>query len=81
MNEITNKAQLWNKCIEQGIFNNVNKNDASRIQSLFETTLQQFNNRVEGVEILNNEFIIRIKEEINKLNSFEERQKEYDKLL
>ena len=51
MNEITNKAQLWNKCIEQGIFNNVNKNDASRIQSLFETTLQQFNNRVEGVEI------------------------------
>jgi len=81
MNEITNKAQLWNKCIEQGIFNNVNKNDAPRIQPLFETTLQQFNNRVESVEILNNEFIIRIKEEINKLNSFEERQKEYDKLL
>ena len=81
MNEITNKAQLWNKCVEQGIFNNVNKNDALRIQPLFETTLQQFNNRVEGVDILNNEFIIRIKEEINKLNSFEERQKEYDKLL
>ena len=81
MNEITNKAQLWNKCVEQGIFNNVNKNDALRIQPLFETTLQQFNNRVEGVDILNNEFIIRIKEEINKFNSFEERQKEYDKLL
>jgi hypothetical protein len=81
MNELNNKAELWNKCIEQGIFNNVNKNDASRIQPLFETTLQQFNNRMESVEILNNEFIIRIKEEINKLNSFEERQKEYDKLL
>lgn len=81
MNQLTNKAELWNKCIEQGIFNNVNKNDASRIQPLFETTLQQFNNRMESVEILNNEFIIRIKEEINKLNSFEERQKDYDKLL
>jgi hypothetical protein len=27
MNELTNKAQLWNKCIEQGIFNAVNKSD------------------------------------------------------
>jgi hypothetical protein len=81
MNEITNKALLWNKCVDQGIFNNVNKSDAPRIQPLFESTLESFNNRFEDLEILNNEFIIKIKEEINKLNSFEERQKEYDKLL
>ena len=81
MNQITNKAYLWNKCVDQGIFNNVNKGDAPRIQPLFESTLETFNNRFEDIEILNNEFIIKIKDEINKLNSFEERQKEYDKLL
>ena len=81
MNQLTNKALLWNKCVDQGIFNNVNKGDAPRIQPLFESTLDSFNNRFEDLEVLNNEFIIKIKEEINKLNSFEERQKEYDKLL
>lgn len=81
MNQITNKALLWNKCVDQGIFNNVNKSDAPRIQPLFESTLDSFNNRFEDLEILNNEFIIKIKEEINKLNSFEEKQKDYDKLL
>ena len=81
MNELNNKAQLWNKCIEQGIFNAVNKSDAHKIQPLFEGTLNIFANRIDNIDILNNEFIVKIKEEINKLNSFEERQKEYDKLL
>jgi hypothetical protein len=81
MNEITNKALLWNTCIEQGIFNNVNKEDALKIQPLFESVLEKFTNRREPIELLNNECIFKIKEEINKLNSFEEKQKEYDKLL
>ena len=81
MNEITNKALLWNTCIEQGIFNNVNKEDALKIQPLFESVLENFTNRREPIELLNNECIFKIKEEINKLNSFEEKQKEYDKLL
>ena len=60
MNQITNKALLWNKCVDQGIFNNVNKSDAPRIQPLFESTLDSFNNRFEDLEILNNEFIIKL---------------------
>jgi hypothetical protein len=81
MDDLTNKAYLWNNCIEQGIFNNINKNDAQKIQPLFESVLAMFSNRKEKIEILNNEFIVKIKEEINKFNSFEERQKEYDMLL
>lgn len=81
MDELTNKAMLWNKCIDQGIFNTVNKQDAPKIQPLFESILTLYLNRKENLEILNNEFIIKMKEEINKINSFEERQKEYDKLL
>lgn len=81
MNTIKNKAYLWEKCITLGIFENIHKDMAPRIQSTFENVVEGFSNRKENIEQLNQECIIRIKEEIGKLNTFEERQKEYDTLL
>ena len=70
MDSNKNKAALWEKCINMGIFENIHKDMMPRIQSTFE-----------NVDILNQECIHKIKEEISKLNTFEERQKEYDTLL
>jgi len=81
MNTIEVKAELWDLCINQGIFNVVSKENASRIQSIFETTISIYIPREDNIEILKKEFIIKIKEELNKLNSFEEKQKEYNLLL
>jgi hypothetical protein len=81
MNNIKNKAELWEKCISLGIFSNIHKDMAPRIQSTFESVIEGFANRKENIELLNQECIIKIKEEIGKLNTFEERQKEYDTLL
>jgi hypothetical protein len=81
MNNIKNKAELWEKCINLGIFSNIHKDMAPRIQSTFETVIEGFTNRKENIELLNQECIIKIREEIGKLNTFEERQKEYDTLL
>ena len=81
MNSLTNKAKLWDDCIQQNIFNNVNKEHAPKIQSIFESTIEFFASRNENITVLNKEFIIKIKEELDKLNSFEERQKDYEQLL
>jgi len=42
MNTTQNKASLWRSCIEQGIFDEVPTGIQSQVQSLFETTIQQF---------------------------------------
>ena len=81
MNSLTNKAKLWDDCIQQGVFNSVHKDNVSKIQSIFESTVDIFITKNDSVDILNKEFMIKIKEELNKLNSFEERQKDYDQLL
>ena len=81
MNNNKNKAYLWEKCITLGIFENIHKDMAPRIQGTFENVIEGFANRKENIDILNQECIIKIKEEISKLNTFEERQKEYDTLL
>ena len=81
MNTIKNKAYLWEKCITIGIFENIHKDMAPRIQSTFENVIEGFSDRKENIDILNQECIIKIKEEIGKLNTFENRQKEYDTLL
>ena len=81
MNTNKNKAELWEKCINLGIFENIHKDMSPRIQSTFENVIEGFSNRKENVDILNQECIHKIKEEISKLNTFEERQKEYDTLL
>ena len=81
MNTNKNKAELWEKCINLGIFENIHKDMSPRIQSTFENVVEGFSNRRENIDILNQECIHKIKEEISKLNTFEERQKEYDTLL
>jgi hypothetical protein len=81
MNSLTNKAKLWDDCIQQGVFNSVHKDNVSKIQSIFESTVDIFITKNDSIDILNKEFMIKIKEELNKLNSFEERQKDYDQLL
>jgi hypothetical protein len=81
MNNLTNKAYLWDECIQQGLFNNINKDDVTKIQTIFENTIKIFDSRKEDISILNKEFFILIKNEIDKLNTFEERQKSYDALL
>ena len=81
MNSLTNKAKLWDDCIQQGVFNSVHKDNVSKIQNIFETTIDIFITKNDSIDILNKEFMIKIKEELNKLNSFEERQKDYDQLL
>ena len=81
MDSNKNKAALWEKCINMGIFENIHKDMMPRIQSTFENVISGFSNRKENIDILNQECIHKIKEEISKLNTFEERQKEYDTLL
>jgi hypothetical protein len=81
MNSLNNKAKLWDECIQQGIFNYVHKDNASKVQSIFETTVDFFSNRNESIELINKEFMIKIKEELNKPSTFEEKQKEYEVLL
>jgi hypothetical protein len=81
MNTNKNKAELWEKCINLGIFENIHKDMSPRIQSTFENVIEGFSNRKENIDVLNQECIHKIKEEISKLNTFEERQKEYDTLL
>jgi len=81
MNSLNNKAKLWDECIQQGIFNYVHKDNASKVQSIFEITIENFSNRTDPIELLNKEFMIKIKEDLNKPSTFEEKQKEYDILL
>ena len=81
MNTIKNKAYLWEKCISLGVFENIHKDMAPRIQSTFENVIEGFSDRKDNIDILNQECINKIREEIGKLNTFEERQKEYDTLL
>ena len=85
MNNIQNKALLWDICIKNGMFTQIPKEQSSKIQSTFETVVDSFSSRDEPIEILNKECIIKIKEEISKLNSntssFDARQKDYDSLL
>ena len=69
MNNNKNKAYLWEKCITLGIFENIHKDMAPRIQSTFENVIEGFANRKENIDILNQECIIKIKEEIDYYSS------------
>ena len=83
MNSNENKALLWEKCITDGVFNNIHKEKASSIQGMFENVIADFLkiNSSEALDIINIKIIQKIKEEINKINSYEETQKSYDVLL
>jgi hypothetical protein len=83
MNSNENKALLWEKCITDGIFNNIHKEKASSIQGIFENVIAEFLkiNSNEPLDVINIKIIQKLKEEINKTNSYEENQKTYDELL
>lgn len=85
MNNIQNKALLWDICIKNGMFTQIPKEQASKIQSTFESVVDSFVSRTEPIDVLNKECINKIRDEITKLNSnatsFDNRQKEYDALL
>uniref|UniRef100_A0A6C0JJP7 Uncharacterized protein n=1 Tax=viral metagenome TaxID=1070528 RepID=A0A6C0JJP7_9ZZZZ len=83
MNSNENKAYLWEKCITEGIFNNIHKEKASSVQGIFENVIADFLklNTTDKLDVINIKIIQKLKEEINKTNSFEETQKSYDELL
>ena len=83
MNSNENKAFLWEKCINDGVFNNIHKEKASSIQGIFESVISDFLkiNSSETLDVINIKIIQKLKEEINKTNSYEETQKNYDELL
>jgi hypothetical protein len=83
MNNIQNKALLWDICIKNGMFTQIPTEQAPKIQSTFESVIDSFSSRQEPIEVLNKECINKIRDEISKLNAtpFDTRQKEYDSLL
>ena len=81
MNTIQNKGYLWEKCVEKGLFANIPKGSASKIQTMFESSVERFSEKKEPLDVLNLQFLTEFKDELDKLNSFEARQKEYDEML
>jgi hypothetical protein len=81
MNTIQNKSYLWDQCSQKGFFVNITASSSEKIQALFESVIERFAEKKEDVSILNQQFLDYFKDEITKINSFEERQKEYDEML
>jgi len=81
MNTIQNKSYLWDQCSQKGLFVNITANSSEKVKSLFESVIERFADKKEDIADLNAQFIDYFKDEIGKMNSFEERQKEYDEML
>ena len=81
MNTTQNKSYLWEQCVQKGMFMNIPKDSSPRIQEMFESIVERFSEKKDPIESLNQQFLIYFKDELEKLNSFEERQKEYDEML
>jgi hypothetical protein len=89
MNSIQNKGLLWDKCAQKGLFVNITANSIDKVKELFESIIDRFSNssssssssKTEDISLLNEQFIEQFKDELNKMNSFEARQKEYDEML
>jgi len=81
MNTIQNKSYLWEQCVDKGLFINITKDSSSKIQTMFESIIDRFSEKKEPIDVLNQQFLDYFKDELSKLNSFEERQKEYDEML
>ena len=81
MNSNKNKAELWDQCVQGGLFLHISKDSSTKIQNLFESIVERYSLKTDPLELLNKQFIVSFKEELGKLNSFEERQKEYDEML
>ena len=72
MNTIQNKGYLWEKCVEKGLFANIPKGSASKIQTMFESSVERFSEKKEPLDVLNLQFLTEFKDELDKLNSFAE---------
>jgi benzoyl-CoA reductase/2-hydroxyglutaryl-CoA dehydratase subunit BcrC/BadD/HgdB len=81
MNTIQNKSYLWDQCSQKGLFVNIPSNSSEKVQALFESAVERFSGKKEDISVLNQQFLDSFKDEIVKMNSFEERQKEYDEML
>lgn len=81
MNTIQNKSYLWDQCSQKGLFVNIPANSSEKVQALFESAVERFSDKNEDISVLNQQFLDSFKDEIVKMNSFEERQKEYDEML
>jgi len=79
MNTQQNKAYLWKQCIEQGIFNTLNSSVLPSVQKRFEELVKEYDKKDETLEVKNEQFLREFRTRITP--SFEETQKEYDKLL
>ena len=81
MNTIQNKSYLWDQCSQKGLFVNITANASEKVQALFESAVERYSEKKEDVSVLNEQFIDYFKDELVKMNSFEERQREYDEML
>ena len=81
MNTVQNKGYLWEQCVQKGLFMNIPKDSSSKIQNMFESVVERFSEKKEPLDVLNSQFLLYFKDELDKLNSFEARQKEYDEML
>lgn len=81
MNTIQNKSYLWDLCSQKGLFVNITANMSEKVQALFESGVERYSEKKEDVSQLNEQFIDYFKDELAKMNSFEERQREYDEML
>ena len=81
MNTIQNKSYLWDQCSQKGLFVNITASSSEKIKALFESVIERFADKKEDIAVLNPQFIDYFKDEIGKINSFEERQREYDEML
>jgi hypothetical protein len=79
MNSQQNKAYLWKQCIEQGIFNTLNSSVLPSVQKRFEELVKEYENSQDAVELKNEQFLREFRSRL--MPSFEDTQKEYDKLL
>jgi hypothetical protein len=79
MNTQQNKAYLWKQCIEQGIFNTLNSSELPNVQKRFEELVKEYDKIGDTLEVKNGQFLRDFRTRL--VPSFEETQKEYDKLL
>ena len=81
MNSQQNKAYLWKQCIEQGIFNTLNSSVLPTVQKRFEELVKEYehSNSQDSVELKNEQFLREFRSRL--MPSFEDTQKEYDKML
>jgi hypothetical protein len=85
MNTNETKGQIWNMCIQRGVFDKVKGEDFKKIQEIFEKIIKSYEEFEPSPDIFNkviDSIILDVQKQNNgKTASFEDIQKEYDLLL